>query len=555
MTRAIAPLIVLSVSAGAVGPSFARAADGPSAQKLMVAAQFGSNTATMWSPTLEWTLKNDSFDGNPFDLVAKVTFTHESGKATRTTEMFYAGDDTWKFRFTGTRLGKWAFRTQADGAGGTTEDGDLHGRKGTVAVAAHPHPRMRGFITHQGNRFARQVSGPDDLEGFLPNTYMNEHRFGNREGKGWTDIRPTLTDPKRLKAYLDEVEAHGCNGVFFHVVHQWLKAHVNSYEDHDSVNPDRETFAALETLIVRAHRRGLYAHFWAWGDDARKWTPIGLPGGINGKVDRRVQRYIAARLGPLPGWVMGYGFDLTEWTSEQDLEAWAKYLHAHMGWRHMLWGRDRYNDQLDAKSYPGYEVRAYQQIVKDLTSDPDRPHLYEERHSYLRSDELSQEGTRRFMWHQSLAGGMMGFWGHYPQSAKYRGPYPRPQQLRCHRDFWQGRFLLEMRRANGLTDGYALATPDSLHYAFYKEETDSIEMDLSNAGGPLPAVAVDAKKAYREIDIGPLKPGKHTWKAPRKSDWAVAVGRFARRTGPRRTAGRGRQHTRPRQALPSANDP
>ena len=40
------------------------------------------------------------------------------------------------------------------------------------------------------------------------------------------------------------------------------------------------------------------------------------------------------------------------------------------------------------------------------------------------------------------------------------------------------------------------------------------------------AVAVDALRAYKEIDVGPLAPGKHRWKAPRKSDWAIAVGDF-----------------------------
>jgi hypothetical protein len=61
---------------------------------------------------------------------------------------------------------------------------------------------------------------------------------------------------------------------------------------------------------------------------------------------------------------------------------------------------------------------------------------------------------------------------------------------------------------------------------FYAENAESITMDLSDMDGRRPAVAVDTKKQYREIEIGPLKPGKHTWKAPHKSDWAIAVGNF-----------------------------
>jgi len=495
--------------------------------KQRVPATFGESRTTLWSPTLEWTIDNDSYEGNPFDLVAKVTFTHESGEKKHVTEMFYAGDDTWKFRFTGTRIGKWTFTTQADGRNGTTEDDDLHDHSGAIVVSEHRDPQMRGFITHRGNKFARQVGGPDDLEGFLPDTYMNQRKYGNPEGYGWTDITPTLTDPKVYEAYMDEVEAHGCNGVFVHVINQWLKAHALSYDDHDSVNPDFETFAALENAIVRAHQRGFYVHLWAWGDEARKWTPRGLPGGVNGKVDRRVQRYIAARLGPLPGWVMGYGFDLQEWTDEKDLGSWADYLHQRSGWRHMLWARGRSDEALDARSYSGYGVESYDQIVEKLESDPDRPHLFEERDTYLRGrGGLTQDGSRRFMWRQAIAGGMMGFWGHYPKSYYDKGPYPKPGQFVCFRTFWDGRFLLDLKRAAELTDGYALASPDREHVVFYKEDTSSVTMDLSGAPGPLPAVAVDTKKAYREIAIGPLKAGKQTWKAPHKSDWAIAIGMF-----------------------------
>ncbi|RMF64766.1 MAG: hypothetical protein D6746_01240, partial [Bacteroidetes bacterium] len=33
-------------------------------------------TGTLWSPYLEWSVENPTYSGNPFDLVATVTFTH-----------------------------------------------------------------------------------------------------------------------------------------------------------------------------------------------------------------------------------------------------------------------------------------------------------------------------------------------------------------------------------------------------------------------------------------------------------------------------------------------
>ena len=89
-----------------------------------------------------------------------------------------------------------------------------------------------------------------------------------------------------------------------------------------------------------------------------------------------------------------------------------------------------------------------------------------------------------------------------------------------------------MARANELTDGLALRAPDSRRFVFYREGAATIVADLSKAPAALPAVAVDAAAAYKEIDLGRLRPGRHTLKLPRKSDWAVAVGAFERATSP-----------------------
>ncbi|MCK5269522.1 MAG: hypothetical protein KAJ46_02005, partial [Sedimentisphaerales bacterium] len=92
--------------------------------------------------------------------------------------------------------------------------------------------------------------------------------------------------------------------------------------------------------------------------------------------------------------------------------------------------------------------------------------------------------------------------------------------------FWVGRFLLDMERANNLTDGYCLKTTANDNYVFYEEDTKSVRMNLSGMGTALPAIAVDAKLNYAEINIGTLNPTSQTWNAPYVSDWAVAVGDF-----------------------------
>ncbi|MHC4539893.1 MAG: DUF5060 domain-containing protein [Planctomycetota bacterium] len=55
--------------------------------------------AKLWEP-VTWTFPNASCSGNPFDLVAKATFTHASSGQKIQTEFFYDDGDTWKLRFT-----------------------------------------------------------------------------------------------------------------------------------------------------------------------------------------------------------------------------------------------------------------------------------------------------------------------------------------------------------------------------------------------------------------------------------------------------------------------
>ena len=97
------------------------------------AENLGDRTVTMWAPYLEWSLSNPTFSGNPFDVVASATFVHGTSGETRLTEMFYDGGNTWKFRFTGTRVGTWTFST-------TSSDADLNGHNGTITVGPNPNP-------------------------------------------------------------------------------------------------------------------------------------------------------------------------------------------------------------------------------------------------------------------------------------------------------------------------------------------------------------------------------------------------------------------------------
>jgi hypothetical protein len=494
------------------------------------ADDLGNRAALMWTPYVEWEVKGPPALDNPFDVLASVTFRHDGSGKTHTTEMFYDGRAAWKFRFTGTRVGRWTFHTQSDHQA-------LDGHTGTVDVGPNPDPKIRGFLTHVGNRYAVETGNEPKREAYLLNVYMGRVNFDAFAGTFGPE--PDQVE-RKTAACLEEARRNGFEVIFVTVNNSWFQFGAERHTDHKSENPDPATFRVLEKIITTAHGLGGRVHLWAWGDESRTWTPKGV-GGLNGRPDRRLQRYLAARLGPLPGWTMGYGFDLHEWTRPDDVRSWAAFLHQHFGWQHLLSARGiPLGGEHNVNSYDGFGrgvslattsggPQTFQEIVGDLDGDLARPHLYEERHSYLRSGfRLDMDGTRRLLWWEAMAGGMGGFFGFYPNSPH---PYPNPEQLRTHYEFWHAnrRFRLDFERAGEAASGgvHVLRSRSGRHYALYQEGTSSMRLELSKMHGPQPAVAVDTAKEYREIDLGILDPKDHTIRLPHSSDWAVAVGDFA----------------------------
>lgn len=483
-------------------------------------------TVTQFSPFLEWAVENSSYEGNPFDVVASVTFTRLGGGESHETEMFYDGDDTWKFRFTGTLTGRWNYTTASD-------DPELSGQSGTIDVEPNPDDGIYGFIGSQGRQFVRARSD-SEVAALSPNTFMEYP-----SGVGHDTPFFGLFDAAEMQDYVDDAMAHGCPGVFSsYVANHWFEYGDAAYSSSTPEDPDPETFRGLELLITTAHRSGGYAHIWAWGDHMRRWSPNGV-GGINGEADRRLQRYIAARLGPLPGWVMGYGFDLHEWTTPEELQEWVDYLSSHLGWQHLL-GTRAYNT--DGPTYDAYSSADrsseelsttehgptdFAEVAGHFDGDNARPHWYTERHSYMRDDfSLSMRETRRLMWWQTMAGGVGGWFGFYPNTPR---PYPNPEQMQTHFEFWttRGHFVVGMERRPSLSsDANTRVLAQGQRVVFYREGTSSITMDLTSIGGGRSAIAVDVAAAYEEIDLGALPAGPQTWTAPYESDWVIAIGDF-----------------------------
>ena len=509
---------------------------------------FPLTTGIAWAPYLEWELENPSYSGNPFDLVADVSFTHTETQEKRETQMFYDGQGVWKFRFTGTRTGEWTFVTHS-------EDPDLDGHSGTIQIEVQTDGNLaRGFVSNRRAPFWSWSNG----DAFIPVVvmYRSPAFFHDQPEKVDSDIELWFKD-------------HGFNGLHVGVFSAWFNIEASdgyagnsgawdeiSGDRHDpDLTPDLRTFEALEQLITKAYEAGGFVHIWMWGGggggSSTKQNVTGFAGGIDGPVDRRLQRYVAARLGPLPGWTLGYGWDVWGYAGASELESWHVYLHEHLGWEQVIGARAHRNDDdpwqiTDVLDYVGHEDHAtinhdgnvaYDRFVEWFNFRPEAVHFSEDRfrlwESRWPSRNFDEDRARRTLWHAAMAGGAATIWGQTDEDGNWDAagslPLNAREQFRVFASFWEDRFLPGMKRSNEVGDGYALMKPGSQKYVFYQEDTDSVTLDLGSIGGPLPAVAVDTKaETYRERELGPLDQGHKVWEAPYRSDWVIAVGDWQR---------------------------
>lgn len=476
----------------------------------------------LYQPYEEWSLTNPDWSGNPYDLTATVMFEHSSGKIHRT-DMFYDGDQVWKFRFTATETGRWQFETRSS-------DSDLHGKSGDIIVEPNTSDHAYGFIQRYSldsqTRWVMPYGNDQTLNAFIPQLvmYTTPDRFFN--------------NPVKVENDLDLfMQQHGFSGLHvFSVAHGWTDINQSGNGGNSGNDPDRRTFEALEDLILRVHRRGGLVHIWLWGDEQRNMVP---PQGINSSADRRLQRYIAARLGPLPNWSAGYGFDLDEWVSAAQVKSWHDYMQDHLGWHHFLSARPAgpnsgtdhsaytsWNLNLNCSSYEHHKpsVEVYKSA---LQATADQPVISEDRFRVRnRPKDYTLEETRRGLWHSMLAGGVANIWGNLTGDHSSRLgslPYPNKAELRTYSVFANTWFDKDMLPQNN-GDVLVLQTPDRQKMILYQQETQQIRIDLNSFSGLLNAVAIDTKRAYEEIELS-LSRSVQTWNAPYRSDWAIVIGK------------------------------
>jgi hypothetical protein len=398
----------------------------------------------------------------------------------------------------------------------------------------------KGDLTHFGNQWGWSETG----EAFVPQLVMYAtppHFYAN---------------PAKIDRDIDTfLVGHGFNGFHVFVSCRWFDIDEEDCRRIEGRDPglDPRTFDALELLIRKTHQAGGMVHLWMWGDEQRGHTPSSRSdwGGLDGPVAQKVEREIARRLGPLPGWSLGYGFDLDEWVKAGEMRSFRNRLQELLPRFHPLGGRPagpnrgldhrafrKWNRPLDYASYEHHRP-TYAVYVAALEENPDKPVLSEDRFRVLAdsgSKHYSMEDIRRGLWHSTLAGGVGNIWGYLLEGGSHdlgSAPFPDSEAIRTHFEFIRERFSKGMRRCSSERAQPAettLCLSLGPRFLLYKEDASQVEIPPGDRAGAGPAIAVDARRPYREIDIGPIPPERRLWEAPYASDWAIAVGDFAERT-------------------------
>lgn len=474
--------------------------------------------------------------GDPNDPVSTARFVNDATGERYEVQAFYvggrAGLSVYRFRFTPRAPGRWTFATSSSVPG-------LDGITGAVRATASD---LEGPLTALDGRFA-VVTGDGEAR---PTTY-NVFGAGGRLLSGLGDLpRDEAGLTSALAPVLDEVAQNGFDALHVAVNNEWLSLGRPRWDRHAAVQPDPATFQLLETLLVMAHERGLFVHFWMWGDEARRYTPLGLrsdpliagdPGGPTGAAFERVVRYIAARLGPIPNWTMSYGFDLHEWADEGPVRAWAARLSESLPVPHLLTateeGREPRAFDLGGDKLPlvsrdrdpyEHDQEPYALALQYLAEGGGGPLLFESRYLIQAGGPWDAAGLAEGLWGYALAGGVGAIYDRPPDSEL---PPEAVTVLRTFRDFWRGRVPPGDAWSSERETGELVlvsATGDS--GVLFARDTDVVDLAALPTGSQ--AIAIDALAPYAEV---PVDTGATTWRAPHASYWAVAFGAAADRYG------------------------
>lgn len=451
---------------------------------------------------------------NPYDVHAEAHFKNVETEEVKEVPMYFAMD-SMVFRFAALNPGAWTFKTRS-------KNPKLEDFIGEVLIVTSDDPSVNGYLTNHNKKWYWQAS----KKAIVPQLVMA------RRLSDYEDLQILDED---LSEFIDN---HGFNGLHIPPVSMGWFDLQHTFKGHDQIdgdpNPSPETFELLERVITRTYRSGGILHFWFWGDESRKQTPVKW--GLNDTIDRRFQRYFSARMGALPGWSASYGFDLPEWVTPEQLQQWHDTLQSLLVIPHLISGRSKKHQMTPyAKdlSYESYEHHRpdYDQYLEIYQNSQDKPVFSEDRfrirnRTVFAPKDYSEALTFRGMWESTMAGGVANIWGNLAlpdgkNNSEYSLPYANKDAIKTYNRFFfsENRFTKDFEPLPGKGDLLLAEVPDRNILIGYQDNVQEIK--LENIGKNKTVLVVDALAPYDELKISADKEG--VLELPKLSDWAVVI--------------------------------
>ena len=451
---------------------------------------------------------------NPYDILAKAHFKNVETGEIKEVPMYFAMD-SMVLRFAALNPGAWTFNTRSINQ-------KLDGLSGEVLIEISDNPSVNGYLTKRNKKWYWQAS----KKAIVPQLVM---------ARRLSDYEELQILDEDLSEFIDN---HGFNGLHIPPISMGWFDLQHTGKGHDRIqgdpNPSPETFEVLERVIARTYRTGGILHFWFWGDESRKQTPVKW--GVNDAIDRRFQRYFAARMGALPGWSASYGFDLPEWVTPRQLQQWHDTLQNLLVIPHLISGRSKkhqmtpYAENLSYESYehhrPDYDtyLAIYQKSQGKPVFSEDRFRI--RNRTVFAPKDYSESLTFKGLWESTMAGGVANIWGNLAlpdgkNNSEYSLPYANKDAIKTYHRFFFGenRFTKDFEPLPEKGDLLLAEVPDRNVLIGYQNDVQEIQ--LTNLAENQDVLVVDALAPYEELKITPNKDGILV--LPRKSNWAMVI--------------------------------
>ncbi|MCF7707552.1 MAG: DUF5060 domain-containing protein [Verrucomicrobia bacterium] len=346
--------------------------------------------------------ENASWEGNPYGLQFKAVFESPSDRSL-TQFGFYAGGNTWKIYFMPDETGVWSYTT-------ISPDADLDGHTGEFICKSSDLPGALVGAGENGNRWKYADAG-----------YVMPLIWGvGAYKKGIGHFRAHNPDDPNVRAAINKASDIGAillnTGAIVLAKRDWAKAWPNDAMPYvngkEGIIFNPVFWDNLNATMDYARDRGMGFYFMLYTDDALKPDNLGIA--PDSKSERRLFRYVTARLAPYPVVLWDSGIDITEYRNHAWINRFTDWFRRNDPWKHPVSSRhgggsgSAVAENQTYDSVGGAFMPKRDELLKHLRKTVPTAHTDHWRVFISRGDWTNRK-IRNAVWYCGLSGGQAPF--------------------------------------------------------------------------------------------------------------------------------------------------